>query len=114
MFCCQGKLAGSTGASLAGRGMSFGAVLLIAASTIVSAESVGGVSVWIAAANGREAALVLRKLRRLSMRSIMDDHRPPYEPETMSRSKDGLPPEGRTCSRVRQPFLRILCYGEHC
>jgi hypothetical protein len=34
-------------------------------------------SAWMAAANGREAALVLRKVRRLSMRSIMADDRLP-------------------------------------
>jgi hypothetical protein len=79
MFCCQGKVDGSTGASLAGRGMSFGATPLMAASAIVSAEIVAGLNVWMASANGREAALVLRKVRRLSMRSIMDDDRIPYE-----------------------------------
>jgi hypothetical protein len=35
----------------------------------------------MAAANGREAALVLRKVRRLSMQSIIADHRFPYEQE---------------------------------
>src|SRR5215472_19104240 len=75
MFCCHGKVEGSTGASLAGRGISFGALPLMAASVIVSAVSVAGVSVWMAAANGSEAALSLRKVRRLSMRTIMADHR---------------------------------------
>src|SRR5580704_2938786 len=79
MFCCQGKVDGSTGASLAGRGMSFGSAPLMAASAIVSAEIAAGLNVWMAAANGREAALVLRKVRRLSMRSIMADDRLPYE-----------------------------------
>src|SRR5579871_2276899 len=79
MFCCQGKLEGSTGASLAGRGMSFGAVPLMGATAIVSAEIVAGMSVWMAAASGREAALVLRNVRRLSMRSIMADGRISYE-----------------------------------
>ena len=51
--------------------MSVGAELLMATSAIVSAEIVGGLSVWIAAVNGRQAALVLRKERRLSMRSII-------------------------------------------
>jgi hypothetical protein len=50
--------------------MSFGAVPLIAASAIVSAEIAGGLNVLRAAANGTEAALVLRKVRRLSMRSL--------------------------------------------
>jgi len=45
MFCCQGKVDGSTAASLVGRGMSFGAVPLMAASAIVSAEIVAGLSV---------------------------------------------------------------------
>ena len=47
--------------------MSFGVAPLVATSAIVSAEIVAGMSVWMAAANGREAALVLRKVRRLSM-----------------------------------------------
>jgi hypothetical protein len=34
-----------------------------------------GLTVWIAVTNGRDAALVLRKLRRLGMRSIMADYR---------------------------------------
>jgi hypothetical protein len=53
----------------------------MAASAIVSAEIVAGLNVWMAAANGREAALVLRKVRRLSMQSIIADHRLPYEQE---------------------------------
>src|SRR5579862_241041 len=84
MFCCHGNVDGSTGASRAGRGMSFGAVPLMAVSATVSAASVSaaiaaGLSVWMAAANGSEAALVLRKVRRLSMRSIMADDRRRYE-----------------------------------
>jgi hypothetical protein len=35
MFCCHGKLEGSTGANLEGKGTSLGAAPLIAASTIV-------------------------------------------------------------------------------
>jgi hypothetical protein len=35
---------------------------------------VARLSVWTAAANGRDAALVFRKVRRLSMRSIMADY----------------------------------------
>jgi hypothetical protein len=49
----------------------------MAASAIVSAEIEAGLNVWMAAANGREAALVLRKVRRLSMQSIIADHRLP-------------------------------------
>src|ERR1700733_5102862 len=79
MFCCQGKDDGSTGASLAGRAMSCGGPPLMAASAIVAAEIVAGLSAWMAAANGREAALVLRKVRRLSMRSIMAHDRLPHE-----------------------------------
>src|SRR5215813_8590971 len=75
MFCCHGKVDGSTGASLAGRGISVGVAPIIAASAIVPAEIVLGLSVWMAAANGREAALVLRKVRRFGIRSIMADHR---------------------------------------
>jgi hypothetical protein len=59
--------------------MSFGAAPPVAASAIVSAETVAGLSVRIAAANGREAALVLRKVRRLSMWSIIAGHRVPYD-----------------------------------
>src|SRR4030095_10617302 len=81
MFCCQGNVDGSTGASLAGRGMSFGTVPLMAAAAIVCGATAAGLSVWMAAANGREAALVLRNVRRLSMRSIMADHLLPHEPE---------------------------------
>src|SRR5215469_15107612 len=87
MFCCQGKVDGSTGASLAGRGMSFGAVPVMAASAIVSPEIVAESSISMAAANGREAALVLRKVRRLSMRSIMAYHRLPYEEERRNRQQ---------------------------
>jgi len=42
-------------------------------------------NVWMAAANGREAALVLRNVRRLSMRSIIADYRLPYEQERRNR-----------------------------
>jgi hypothetical protein len=55
--------------------MRFGAVPLKAASAIVSTEVVAGAAFWMAVTNGRDAALVLRKARRLIMRSIMDDHR---------------------------------------
>lgn len=62
--------------------MSFGAGPVMAASAMVSAaEVVGGVSVWMAAAKGREAALFLRKVRRLSMRTIMDDRGVLHEPK---------------------------------
>jgi hypothetical protein len=44
-------------------------------------------NVWMAAANGREAALVLRKVRRLSMRSIIADHRLAYEQERRNRQQ---------------------------
>src|SRR5579872_4932880 len=93
MFCCQGKVEGSTGASLAGRGTSFGAAPLVAATAIVSAEIVAGMSVWMAAASGREAALVLRNVRRLSMRSIMADGRISYEwnRQCLARLHEGLP-----------------------
>jgi hypothetical protein len=47
----------------------------MAASAIVSAEIVAGLSVSMAAANGREAALVLRKVRRLSIPAIIADQR---------------------------------------
>src|SRR5215471_15718087 len=87
MFCCQGKVDGSTGASLAGRAMSFGAVPVMAASATVSSDIASGLSVWMAAANGREAALVLRNMRRLSMRFIMADHRLWYEEERRNRQQ---------------------------
>src|SRR5690242_7088600 len=74
IFCCQGSVDGSTGASLAGRGMSFGAAPLMAAPAIVSTEMAAGLTVWIAVTNGRDAALVLRKVRRLGMRSIIADY----------------------------------------
>src|SRR5579864_947169 len=90
MFCCQGNDEGSTGASLAGRGTSFGAGPLMAASAIVSAAIVAGLSVWRAAANGSDAALVLRKLRRLSMRIIMADHTLPYEQEKRKQTTSSL------------------------
>jgi hypothetical protein len=86
MFCCQGKVDGSTGACLAGRGMSVGALPLMAVSAIVSAEVVLGLSVCMAA-NGREAALVLRKVRRFSMRSIMADRGPPVRTEKRKPAK---------------------------
>src|SRR5215813_5011360 len=87
MFCCQGKVDGSTGASLAGREMSFGAAPVTKALAIISAGIVAGFNVWRLAANGTEAALALRKVRRLSMRSIMADHRLSYS-RTVADSAD--------------------------
>jgi hypothetical protein len=51
--------------------MSLGAGQVVAMSMIVSAEVNCGSSAWIAAAKGSEAALVLRKVRRLSMAPLL-------------------------------------------
>jgi hypothetical protein len=55
--------------------MSFGALPPIAVSAIISDEAFAVSSVRNAATKGREPALVVRNVRRLSMLSIMADHR---------------------------------------
>src|SRR6516164_75043 len=89
MFCCQGNVDDSTGASLAGRGVSCGTVPRVAVAAIVSAEIVAGLSTWMAAANGREAALVLRKVRRLLF--IVSVHASP------EKTRHHLRPHKPTC-----------------
>jgi len=78
VFCCQGRLDGSTGASLDGRGISLGAALLITTSAIVPLEIVAGLSVWMRAANGR--CVGLEKSVPIEHAGNMADPRLPYDP----------------------------------
>src|SRR5215475_12854093 len=109
MFCCQGKVDGSTGASLAGREMSFGAVPVIAASAIGSADIAAGFNVWRLAANGTDAALALRKVRRLSMRSIMADYRLSYERTVAYSANQTLAPVCAVCKSGSMHYERAPC-----
>ena len=74
-----------------------------ATSAIVSAEMVVELRVWIAAVNGREAALVLRKVRRFGMGSIMADHAPPRH----SNKK-----ESTSTSSCRAGSIRIVDFPQ--
>jgi len=72
----------------------------------VSAEIAGGWSAWTAAAQGREAALVWRKVRRLSMRSIIADNRFPDEQETRPANNALVSP---SFARLETPSRQSEC-----